>query len=77
MNAPNQYGVAVGQRWRDMDKRSVGRIVEVIAVDAFFATVGPPAMLAVATLRSRIRLDRFKPSLWQRIEGAPAQEPTR
>jgi hypothetical protein len=66
--------VRPGQIWADNDKRSEGRQVRVVAVDATHATVeliaqrGRPARGAEGEQRAkpgretRIRLDRFKPT---------------
>lgn len=47
----------VGDTWRDLDPRSKGRLVKVVEVSdvAIVQTVG-------VSRRSRVRLDRFKPS---------------
>jgi hypothetical protein len=66
--------VRVGQVWADNDKRAVGRRVLVIGVDATHATVelcsqrGRPArghehaQVAEPGRRTRIRIDRFRPT---------------
>jgi hypothetical protein len=51
--------VRVGQVWRDADKRSDGRRLLVVAVDATHATVTSAER---AGRRTRIRLDRFRPT---------------
>jgi hypothetical protein len=66
--------VKPGQVWQDCDKRAYGRTVRVVDVDATHATVelvaqrGRPArghedaQRAEPGRRTRIRLDRFKPT---------------
>jgi hypothetical protein len=80
--------VRIGQVWADNDKRSSGRKVRIVEVDRTHATVelvsergrpwsglrpGEPAR-AEPGRRTRIRLDRFKPTttgyrLAQDVEG--------
>jgi hypothetical protein len=60
--------VRVGQVWRDNDKRGYGRTVCVIETDATHAVVelvvgrGVGSQQAKPGRRTRIRLDRFRPT---------------
>lgn len=56
---PEQSEVKVGQVWVDNDSRSKGRRVRVLEVDATHATVQSPSGQGRKT---RIRLDRFRPT---------------
>lgn len=63
-----QATVQVGQIWADNDKRSSGRRVRIVEVDATHATVElvgarqRGVSSAEPGRRTRIRLDRFKPT---------------
>ena len=69
-----QVPVRVGSVWADHDKRSAGRHVQVVAVDATHAKVelcserGRPARgheaapVAKPGRQTKIRLDRFRPT---------------
>jgi hypothetical protein len=59
--------VKVGQIWEDNDPRMEGRRVRVTAIDDTHATVvlcqpRPPVSSAKPGRRTRIRLDRFRPT---------------
>lgn len=60
--------VRVGQVWADNDKRSEGRRLRVDEVSSTHATVTPvdvhgqPTPSVLRARRTRIRLDRFKPT---------------
>lgn len=60
--------VRVGQIWRDNDKRAKGRHVKVVEVDGTHATVAlwmtrsASSNTAMPGRRTRIRLDRFRPT---------------
>lgn len=59
---------AVGQVWADNDKRSYGRLLRIVEIDATHATVALVSprdrgvSSAEAGRRTRIRLDRLKPT---------------
>lgn len=64
---------AVGQIWQDNDPRGYGRKVRIVAIDETHATVELATARQVPTLtgsrqtakpgrRTRIRLDRFRPT---------------
>lgn len=59
---------AVGQIWQDNDKRGHGRMVRIVAVDGTHAVVelavprGAGHQHAMPGRRTRIRLDRFRPT---------------
>lgn len=54
-----RVNIEPGQVWEDCDWRSAGRKVRVLAVDATHATVQSPTGRGRKT---RIRLDRFRPT---------------
>lgn len=60
--------VRVGQIWQDNDPRADGRTIRIVEVDATHATVELVSQRAVGHQqakpgrRSRIRLDRFRPT---------------
>src|SRR5688572_8484729 len=51
--------VRVGQLWADRDKRSLGRLLRVVAIEEDKAVVQSPSGRGRKT---RIRLDRFRPN---------------
>ncbi|NYV73125.1 DUF6354 family protein [Streptomyces sp. UH6] len=58
---------AVGQLWQDNDPRSYGRKVRIVEIDDTHATVElhqprQPVSSAKPGRRTRIRLDRFRPT---------------
>lgn len=58
---------AVGQIWQDNDPRSYGRRVRIVAIDGTHAVVELhqprlPVSSAKPGRRTRIRLDRFRPT---------------
>ncbi|WP_420032293.1 hypothetical protein ACN2WE_05370 [Streptomyces sp. cg28] len=58
---------AIGQIWEDNDPRSEGRQVRIVDIDETHATVElhqprPPVSSAKPGRRTRIRLDRFRPT---------------
>lgn len=75
-------GVRVGQIWQDNDKRGYGRRVRVVEVDETHALVelhvprGAGHMHAKPGRRTRIRLDRFRPTStgYRLVQDAPGGE---
>lgn len=65
---PETPAPAVGQVWQDADPRAAGRRVRIVAIDgdrAVCALVVPRAgdvLAAKPGRRTRIRLDRFRPT---------------
>ncbi|MYT26090.1 hypothetical protein GTW69_38470 [Streptomyces sp. SID7760] len=62
-----QPAPAVGQLWQDNDQRSYGRTVHIVEIDDTHATVllhqpRLPVSSAKPGRRTRIRLDRFRPT---------------
>lgn len=68
MTEKNIPAVRVGQIWADNDKRSHGRRIRIVAVDSTHALVelyvprGAGHVHAKPGRRTRIRLDRFRPT---------------
>ncbi|MGI5274718.1 DUF6354 family protein [Nonomuraea sp. CA-218870] len=80
---PETPNVRPGQVWMDNDKRSEGRRVRVIEVDDTHATVVgvdirglPDSRNRVAARRTRIRLDRFRPTStgYRLVADAPEED---
>ncbi|MFI7468183.1 DUF6354 family protein [Nonomuraea sp. NPDC049646] len=74
----NEPSVRVGQVWADNDKRSEGRRIRVLEVDATHATVTPVDVRGMVDSRTqqrrtRIRLDRFRPTStgYRLVQEAP------
>lgn len=68
MKASETPDVRPGQVWADNDKRSAGRHVRIDLVDETHASVttcdaqGNPSPSVLSARRTRIRLDRFRPT---------------
>jgi hypothetical protein len=66
VNERNPYGVTVGQVWADNDWRSRGRQVRVVEIRGIYAVVELVALaehgFGELGRRTRVRLDRFRPT---------------
>jgi hypothetical protein len=67
--------VRVNSVWADNDKRCEGRRVRVVEIDATHATVVPVDIRARYARRTRIRLDRFRPTStgYRLVSDAPEE----
>lgn len=67
MTTPESPAPAVGQVWQDNDPRSYGRRLRIVEIDGTHAvcvlvTARQPVSSAKPGRRTRIRLDRFRPT---------------